>query len=90
MPAYENIHLMKGLLEKAGIKNTEASLLEDRRKVRDLLATVGAFQGVVGRITMNPDDHPVKPRDVDKDMILVQLKSAQWTVFWLPPNLKQN
>jgi branched-chain amino acid transport system substrate-binding protein len=90
VPAYENIHLMKGLLEKARIKNTEASLLEDRRKVRDLLATVGAFQGVVGKITMNPDNHPVKPRDVDKDMILVQLKSAQWTVFWLPPNLKQN
>ena len=90
VPAYENVHLMKALIEKAGIKNTEDSLLEDRRKVRDLLAKVGAFQGVVGRIVMNPDDHPVKPRDVDKDMLLVQIKSAKWTVFWMPPSLKQN
>jgi branched-chain amino acid transport system substrate-binding protein len=90
VPAYENIHLMKGLIEKAGIRNTEASLLEDRRKLRDLLAKVGTFQGVVGRITMNPDDHPARPRDVDKDMLLVQLKDSQWTVFWLPPSLQQN
>jgi ABC-type branched-subunit amino acid transport system substrate-binding protein len=90
VPAYENVHLMKGLIEKAGIMNTEESLLEDRRKVRDLLAKVGTFQGVVGKIKMNPEDHPVRPRDVDKDMLLVQVKSGQWTVFWLPPSLKLN
>lgn len=90
VPAYENVHLMKVLIEKAGIKNTEESLLEDRRKVRDLLAKVGTFQGVVGKIKMNPEDHPVKPRDVDKDMLLVQVKNAQWAVFWLPASLKQN
>ena len=90
VPAYENVHLMKGLIEKAGIKNTEESVLEDRRKVRDLLATVGSFDGVIGKITMHPEDDPVKPRDVDKDMLLVQVKNAKWTVFWAPPHLKQN
>jgi ABC-type branched-subunit amino acid transport system substrate-binding protein len=90
VPAYENIHLIKGLIEKASLKNTEDSLLEDRRKVRDQLAKVGSFQGVISRITMRPEDDPVKPRDVDKDMLLVQVKSAKWTVFWAPPHLKQN
>ncbi|PWU24949.1 MAG: hypothetical protein C5B48_03755 [Candidatus Rokuibacteriota bacterium] len=90
VPAYENVHLIKGLIEKAQIKNTEESLLEDRRKVRDLLAKVGTFQGVISKITMRPEDDPVKPRDVDKDMLLVQVKSAKWTVFWAPPNLQQN
>ena len=90
VPAYENVHLIKGLIEKAAIKNTEESLLEDRRKVRDLLAKVGTFQGVIGKITMRPEDDPVKPRDVDKDMLLVQVKSAKWTVFWAPPHLQQN
>ena len=90
VPAYENVHLIKGLIEKAGLKNTEEALLEDRRKVRDLLAKVGTFQGVIGKITMHPEDHPVKPRDVDKDMLLVQVKSAKWTVFWAPPHLQQN
>jgi branched-chain amino acid transport system substrate-binding protein len=90
VPAYENVHLIKGLIEKSGIKNTEESLLEDRRKVRDLLAKVGSFQGVISKITMRPEDDPVKPRDVDKDLLLVQVKSAKWAVFWAPPHLKQN
>jgi branched-chain amino acid transport system substrate-binding protein len=90
VPAYENVHLVKGLIEQAAIKNTEASLLEDRRKVRDLLAKVGTFEGVIGRITLRPEDDAVKPRDVDKDMLLVQVKGAKWTVFWAPPHLKQN
>jgi branched-chain amino acid transport system substrate-binding protein len=90
VPAYENVHLIKGLIEKAGLTNTEDTLLQDRRKVRDLLAKVGTFQGVIGKITLHPEDHPVKPRDVDKDMLLVQVKSAKWTVFWAPPHLKQN
>ena len=90
VPAYENVHLIKGLIEKAGIKNTEETLLDDRRKVRDQLAKIGSFQGVIGKITMRPEDDPVKPRDVDKDMLLVQVKNAKWTVFWAPPHLKQN
>jgi branched-chain amino acid transport system substrate-binding protein len=90
VPAYENVHLVKGLIEKASIKNTEESLLDDRRKVRDLLAKVGTFQGVIGKITLRPENDPVKPRDVDKDMLLVQVKSAKWTVFWAPEHLKQN
>jgi len=90
VPAYENVHLMKGLIEKAAIKNTEDTLLADRRKLRDQLAKVGTFQGVVGKITMRPEDDPVKPRDVDKDMILVQIKAAKWDVFWAPEHLKRN
>ncbi len=90
VPAYENVHLMKGLIEKAGLTNTEESLLQDRRKVRDLLAQVGSFQGVIGKITLRPENDPVKPRDVDKDMLLVQVKSAKWAVFWAPPHLQQN
>src|SRR5437667_7327741 len=37
VPAYENVHLMKGLIEKAAIKTTEDTLLADRRKLRDQL-----------------------------------------------------
>ena len=89
VPAYENVHLVKSLIEKAAIKNTEESLLDDRRKVRDQLAAVGSFQGVLGKITMRPESDTVKPRDVDKDMLLVQIKSSKWTVFWAPPSLQQ-
>jgi hypothetical protein len=36
---------------------------------------------------MNGDDDPVKPRDVDKAIILVQAKGAQWVVWWQPPEM---
>jgi branched-chain amino acid transport system substrate-binding protein len=89
VPAYENVYAIRGLVEKVGIKNESATLLDDRRKVRDALARLGTFQGVIGPIKMNGDDDPVKPRDVDKAIILVQAKGGQWTVFWQPPELEK-
>jgi branched-chain amino acid transport system substrate-binding protein len=88
VPAYENVYAIKGVVEKAGIKNDTATLLDDRRKVRDALAKLGTFPGVIGAIKMNGDDDSVKPRDVDKAVILVQAKGGQWTVFWQPPDMK--
>jgi branched-chain amino acid transport system substrate-binding protein len=87
VPAYENVYAIKGVVEKAGIKNRPETLLEDRRKVRDALAKIGTFQGVLSSIKMNGDDDPVKPRDVDKPVILVQAKGGQWTVWWQPPDM---
>lgn len=89
VPAYENIYAIKGIVEKAGIKNESATLLEDRRKVRDALAKLGTFQGIIGPIKMNGDDDPVKPRDVDKAVILVQAKGGQWIVWWQPPEMEK-
>ena len=89
VPAYENIYAIKGIVEKVGIKNESATLLEDRRKVRDALATLGTFQGIIGPIKMNGDDDPVKPRDVDKAIILVQAKGGQWIVWWQPPEMEK-
>jgi len=88
VPAYENIYAIKGIVEKAGIKNRPETLLQDRRKVRDALAKLGTFQGLIGPIKMNGDDDPVKPRDVDKAIILVQAKGGQWTIWWQPPEMK--
>jgi len=88
VPAYENVYAIKGIVEKVGIKNRPETLLEDRRKMRDALAKLGTFQGVLGPIKMNGDDDPVKPRDVDKAVFLVQAKGGQWTVWWQPPEAK--
>jgi branched-chain amino acid transport system substrate-binding protein len=88
VPAYENVYAIKGVVEKTGIRNEPATLLEDRRKVRDALAKLGTFPGVIGAIKMNGDDDAVKPRDVDKAVILVQAKGGQWSVFWQPPDMK--
>ncbi len=81
VPAYENVYAIKSLVEKTGIKNEPGTLLQDRRKVRDALAKLGTFPGVLGPIKMNGDDDAVKPRDVDKAIIVVQAKGGQWTVW---------
>jgi branched-chain amino acid transport system substrate-binding protein len=88
VPAYENVYAIKGLVEKIGIKNEPATLLQDRRKVRDALAKLGSFPGVLGTIKMNGDDDAVKPRDVDKAIYIVQAKGGQWTVWYQPPESK--
>lgn len=87
--AYEIVHLMKDVVEKAGIKNTEESLLEDRRKVRDALGKLGTFQGMIGPITINAEDHPTKPREAEKPIFILQVKGAQWTVVEAPAAFKK-
>ena len=87
--AYEIVRLMKDVVEKSGIRNTEESLLDDRRKVRDALARVGTFPGMIGPITINPEDHPTKPREAEKPIFLLQVKSGEWTVLAAPPGFKK-
>jgi len=82
--AYEILYLVKDLIEKSDMRNTEASLLEDRRKLRDALGKVGVFQGVLGPITLNPDNHPTKPREAEKGLFLLQVKNGQWVPISSP------
>ena len=88
VPAYENIYAIKGIVEQAGIKNEAGTLVPDRRKVRDALAKLGTFPGILGPIKMNGDDDAVKPRDVDKAIYIVQAKGGHWTVWYQPPEQK--
>ena len=83
--AYEILYLVKDLIEKSDIKNTEATLLEDRRKLRDALAKVGTFQGVLGPISLNSDSHPTKPREAEKGLFLLQVRNGQWVPISSPP-----
>jgi branched-chain amino acid transport system substrate-binding protein len=82
--AYEIIYLMKDLVEKSSIENTESSLAADRRRLRDALAAVRQFDGMIGRITINPEDHPTKPREAEKELFLLQVKAGRWTILHSP------
>ncbi len=84
-PSYENVYVIKELVEKIGIENQAETILKDRRKFRDALAKIGTFQGLVGPIKMHPDDDPVKPRDVTKAFILVTVKEGKFVTWWAPP-----
>jgi branched-chain amino acid transport system substrate-binding protein len=83
--AYEIIYLVKDLIERSSIENTEESLATDRRKLRDALAGVRSFEGMIGPISINPESHPTKPREAEKELFLLQVRSGQWTILLSPP-----
>jgi hypothetical protein len=72
------------ILEKSTIENTEESLAADRRKLRDALAAVRSFDGMIGPISINPENHPTKPREAEKELFLLQVKNGQWTTLLSP------
>jgi branched-chain amino acid transport system substrate-binding protein len=86
--AYEIIYLVKDLIENSSIENTEESLPADRRKLRDALAAVRKFDGMIGPIVINPEDHPTKPREAEKELFLLQVKDGRWTTLLSPPGFQ--
>jgi branched-chain amino acid transport system substrate-binding protein len=70
--AYETAQIVKAALAKADLKLTDASLAEDRTAIRDALAGIHDFQGVVpGRINFCADPTP-QCRDGNRTPILVE------------------
>jgi branched-chain amino acid transport system substrate-binding protein len=88
--AYEIIYLVKSVIEKSTIENTEESLVADRRKLRDALAVVRTFDGTIGPISINPENHPTKPREAEKELFLLQVKNGQWTTLVSPAGFQKN
>jgi branched-chain amino acid transport system substrate-binding protein len=86
--AYEIIYLVKGLIENSNIENTEDSLPADRRKLRDALAAVRSFDGMIGPIAINPEDHPSKPREAEKELFLLQVQGGNWKTLHSPPGFQ--
>jgi branched-chain amino acid transport system substrate-binding protein len=70
--AYETAQIVKAALAKADLKLTDASLADDRKAIRDALAEIHDFQGVVpGKINFCADPTP-QCRDGNRTPILVQ------------------
>ena len=88
--AYEIIYLVKSVIEKSTIENTEESLAADRRKLRDALAAIRTFDGMIGPISINPESHPTKPREAEKELFLLQVKGGQWTTLLSPAGFQRN
>jgi branched-chain amino acid transport system substrate-binding protein len=69
---YETVEIVKLALSKATLKLTDASLAEDRTAIRDALASIHDYQGVVpGKINFCADATP-QCRDGNRSPILVQ------------------
>ncbi|MCK0103247.1 ABC transporter substrate-binding protein [Pseudohalocynthiibacter sp. F2068] len=76
---YEGIYILKWAIENAGIKNLPETLEEDRRKVRDQLASMENWVNPIGlELTVE------ETGDITREYVYVQIKDGDFKLWWHP------
>ena len=78
MAAWENMFILKGIMESEKVLAKPDTVQADRRKVRDGLAKLKTTEGLIGTTKRTED------READKPYVFVRAKSGQWTVYHNP------
>jgi branched-chain amino acid transport system substrate-binding protein len=78
MAAWENMFILKQVMESERISGDRNQLQADRRKIRDGLAKLKQTQGLLG-VTKRTED-----READKPYLFVQAKGGNWVVLHNP------
>ena len=78
MAAWENMFILKQVMESEKISGDKNQLPVDRRKIRDGLAKLKQTQGLLG-VTKRTED-----READKPYLFVQAKGGNWVVLHNP------
>jgi len=78
MAAWENMFILKQVMESEKLSGNAKDLASDRRKVRDGLAKLKVTKGLLGD-TKRTDD-----READKPYLFVQAKGGNWVVLHNP------
>jgi len=78
MAAWENMFILRQVMESEKISGDKNQLPADRRKIRDGLAKLKQTQGLLG-VTKRTED-----READKPYLFVQAKGGNWVVLHNP------
>ncbi|HYD57254.1 MAG TPA: ABC transporter substrate-binding protein [Burkholderiales bacterium] len=78
MAAWENVFILKDVMEAEKISGDKSKVAEDRRKVRDGLAKLRETKGLLG-VTKRTED-----READKPYLFVTAKGNNWVVLHNP------
>jgi len=78
MAAWENMFILKSVMEDMKISGAKAEVQADRRKIRDGLAKLRTTPGLLGVNSRTED------READKPYLFVQAKGGQWVVIHNP------
>jgi branched-chain amino acid transport system substrate-binding protein len=76
--AWENVIILKSVIEAAKIDGKPETLAADRRKVRDALAALKETQGLLGVTKRTPDREAIKP------FVFVTATKGNWVVSYDP------
>jgi branched-chain amino acid transport system substrate-binding protein len=77
MAAWENIFILKDVIESEKVLAKPDSLQADRRRIRDGLAKLKTTEGLLG--TTKRDE-----REAEKPYVFVRAKNGQWAVYHNP------
>lgn len=77
--AWENVFIIKQVIESVGISGDPANLQEDRRRIRDGLQALETTNGLLGEVTRVQDEG-----EALKPYVLVQARSGTWEVIHDP------
>jgi len=75
---YENIQVLKQVVETSGIEGKPTTVAQDRRRVRDGLAQVKEFNGLLGKVQRTEDRESVKP------YVFAIAKTSDWALLFDP------
>ncbi|MCP4790472.1 MAG: ABC transporter substrate-binding protein, partial [Gammaproteobacteria bacterium] len=77
--AWENVMMIKQVIESAGITGDPAMIQQERRKVRDGLEALTETNGLLGKITRVQDEG-----EALKPYVFVQAQGGSWNVIHDP------
>jgi branched-chain amino acid transport system substrate-binding protein len=75
---YENLLVLKQVIEASGVEAKPTTVAQDRKRIRDGLAKVKEFDGLLGKVKRLDDRESVKP------YVFVVAKNSEWAVLYDP------
>jgi len=75
---YENMYVLKQIIETSGVEAKPGTVQQDRRRIREGLAKVKELQGLLGKVTRTDDRESVKP------YVFAIAKNSDWAVLYDP------
>jgi branched-chain amino acid transport system substrate-binding protein len=75
---YENLYILKQVIETSGVEAKPTTVAQDRRRLRDGLAKVKEFDGLLGKVTRLDERESVKP------YVFAIAKNSDWAVLFDP------
>jgi branched-chain amino acid transport system substrate-binding protein len=75
---YENMQVLKRVIETSGVEAKPTTVAKDRDRIREGLAKVKEFDGLLGKVTRTDDRESVKP------YVFAIAKNSDWAVLFDP------
>jgi branched-chain amino acid transport system substrate-binding protein len=78
MAAWENVFILKRVMEAERISGKPGDVQADRRKIRDGLAKLKTTEGLIGTTKRDAE------READKPYLFVHANKGEWKVLYNP------